>query len=47
MKSRFGSIEVSKQHPITYSEHGFAVTPYMQERLLFPDNKRTSTKAFT
>jgi hypothetical protein len=41
MKSRFGSIEVSKQHPITYSEHGFAVTPYMQERLLFAGQQET------
>jgi hypothetical protein len=41
MKSRFGTIDVNKKHPITESEHGHAVTPYMQERLLFAGQQET------
>jgi hypothetical protein len=41
MKSRFGVIDVNKKHPITQSEHGFAVTPYMQERMLFAGQQET------
>ena len=41
MKSRFGTIDVNKKHPITQSEHNHAVTPYMQERMLFAGQQET------